>query len=107
MNRLRRVASHTVDSYLQAHRHPWNRRLHYLAFLCATIAWPLLFRHWPSALSLALLHYALSAFGHYRFEHNHPGFYKRPWLGMVGGYLWFFLRTYQWLKSVTRTLFPK
>ncbi|AFC29737.1 hypothetical protein PM3016_2863 [Paenibacillus mucilaginosus 3016] len=84
-----------VVRYLRAHRHPWNLRLHYGAFLAAFFGWIFLFFDWRMTLVFAAAHYILSWTGHFGFEKNKPASFRHPMLGFYAGFAWFFVRTYE------------
>ncbi|WP_426453332.1 GNAT family N-acetyltransferase [Paenibacillus sp. S-38] len=89
-----RVKSDVVR-YLQAHRHPWNLRLHYAAFLAAFLGWIFLLVDWRLTAVFAAIHYLLSWTGHFGFEKNKPASFRYPLLGFYAGFAWFFVRTYE------------
>ncbi|GKS10251.1 hypothetical protein YDYSY3_12510 [Paenibacillus chitinolyticus] len=96
MERIRR----DMKGYLEEHRNPVNRTLHYFAFLAAFLAWIFLWFDIRLTLALAVLHYALSWTGHFYFEGNKPASFRYPLVGFYAGFLWFFLRT---AEVATRT----
>ncbi|MFS0839724.1 Mpo1-like protein [Paenibacillus sp. 1P03SA] len=96
MGRIRR----DLKGYLEEHRNPVNRTLHYFAFLAAFLAWIFLWFDIRLTLAFAVLHYVLAWTGHFYFEGNKPASFRYPLVGFYAGFLWFFLRT---AEVVTRT----
>ncbi|WP_020615490.1 DUF962 domain-containing protein [Paenibacillus daejeonensis] len=94
---LKQSIKRDLTYYLQAHQHRTNQHLHYFAFLFAFLGWVFLLIDWRFTILFAVLHYALSWIGHFYFEGNKPASFRYPWVGFYAGFLWFFLRTYEFV----------
>lgn len=72
--------------YLADHRHPLNRRLHFLGTACYLVLLGLLVGTgrfaWLGAVPVVA--YAFAWSGHFLVEHNRPATFQHPWLSLLG-----------------------
>lgn len=88
--------------YLQEHRNPVNRRLHFagstLALICLFF---LVFTADPRWLAAGIAcGYGFAWAGHYLFEHNRPATFKRPLFSLMGDWV-------MWWQILTRAERPR
>ena len=75
--------------YLEEHRHPVCRRLHYLGSLLvlALLAYVLVTRQWVLLLALPVIGYGFAWIGHFVFEKNRPATFKHPLYSFMGDWV--------------------
>ncbi len=66
--------------YLSEHRHPVNRRLHFLGSTCALVLliYALYAGAWWAFAAAALVGYGCAWVGHFFFERNKPATFRHP-----------------------------
>lgn len=77
--------------YLQEHRHPTCRRLHYAGSLLVlmVLGYTLFSGQWLWLLSLPVIGYGFAWVGHFAFEHNRPATFKYPLYSLMGDWVMF------------------
>jgi hypothetical protein len=77
--------------YLDEHRNPACRRLHFAgtALLMAILAGTMIIREWWLLALLPVVGYGFAWIGHFAFEHNRPATFKHPWYSLAGDFMMF------------------
>jgi hypothetical protein len=80
--------------YMAAHQDPRNRAIHYLGSAggVAALAAGLVTATWWIPLAGILFGYACAWFGHFRFEHNRPATWVKPWWSFLGDWRMFWMK---------------
>jgi hypothetical protein len=78
--------------YLDEHRNPTCRRLHFVGSLLvllvlALVLGRLLGPWW--LLALPVIGYGFAWVGHFFFEHNRPATFRHPWYSLLGDWVMF------------------
>ena len=75
--------------YLEEHRNPVCRRLHYVGSLLVLVllAYVLATRHWLLLLALPVVGYGFAWVGHFVFEKNRPATFKHPLYSFMGDWV--------------------
>jgi hypothetical protein len=84
--------------YMAAHQDRRNRAVHYLGSTGGLVALVGAFAtgNWWLILAGVLFGYACAWFGHFRFEHNKPATWVKPWWSFLGDWRMF------WMKLTAR-----
>lgn len=77
--------------YLDEHRNPTCRRLHFAgtALLLLTLGVTLATRYWRLLLLLPVIGYGFAWIGHFAFERNRPATFRHPWYSLAGDFAMF------------------
>lgn len=77
--------------YLQEHRNPTCRRLHFAGslFVLATLAYALISQQWIWLLAVPLVGYGFAWVGHFIFEKNRPATFQYPLYSLIGDWVMF------------------
>lgn len=77
--------------YLSQHRHPVNRRLHFVgtALVVAVVVAACASRRWWLFAAAPLAGYGLAWIGHFFFEHNRPATFTHPFYSLLGDWVAF------------------
>lgn len=77
--------------YLNEHRHPVCRRLHFTgtALVLATLLIAIASGRWLWLLWMPLFGYGFAWIGHYFFEKNRPATFRHPWYSLLGDFAMF------------------
>ncbi|MDV2079280.1 MULTISPECIES: DUF962 domain-containing protein [Marinobacter] len=75
--------------YLEEHRHPTCRRLHYLGSLLvlAVAAYALVSGRFALLWLLPVIGYGFAWVGHFKFEKNRPATFKHPLYSLMGDWV--------------------
>ncbi|GAA3586460.1 DUF962 domain-containing protein [Marinobacter xestospongiae] len=75
--------------YLEEHRHPTCRRLHYLGSLLvlAVAAYALVSGRFALLWLLPVIGYGFAWVGHFKFEKNRPATFKHPLYSLLGDWV--------------------
>ncbi|MBV7562446.1 MULTISPECIES: Mpo1-like protein [unclassified Pseudomonas] len=75
--------------YLEEHRHPTCRRLHYVGSLLVlvTLGYVLLSGQWLWLLALPVIGYGFAWVGHFAFERNRPATFQYPLYSLMGDWV--------------------
>ncbi|MCG8519714.1 MAG: DUF962 domain-containing protein [Pseudomonadales bacterium] len=75
--------------YLEEHRHPTCRRLHYLGSLLvlAVAAYALVSGRFVLLWLLPVIGYGFAWVGHFKFEKNRPATFKHPLYSLLGDWV--------------------
>ena len=75
--------------YLEEHRHPTCRRLHYVGSLLVlvTLGYVLLSGQWLWLLALPVIGYGFAWVGHFAFERNRPATFQYPLYSLMGDWM--------------------
>jgi len=77
--------------YLDEHRHPVSRRLHFAgtALVLLTLGAALVSGHWRWLWWMPVFGYGLAWIGHYFFEKNRPATFRHPLYSLLGDFVMF------------------
>ncbi len=77
--------------YLDEHRHPVCRRLHFAgtALLLVILFAAMITERWWLLTLLPVVGYGFAWVGHFAFEHNRPATFKHPWYSLAGDFIMF------------------
>lgn len=77
--------------YLNEHRNPTCRRLHFLGstIVVALIVAALVTQEWNLLWLLPVVGYGFAWVGHFFFEHNRPATFKYPLFSLMGDWVMF------------------
>lgn len=77
--------------YLEEHRNPTCRRLHFAGSLLVLIvtAWAITSGKLLLLLTLPFIGYGFAWFGHFKFEKNRPATFKYPLYSLMGDWVMF------------------
>lgn len=77
--------------YLQEHRHPTCRRLHYLGSLLVllVLGYALVSQQWLWLLAVPVIGYGFAWLGHFVFERNRPATFQHPLYSLMGDWVMF------------------
>lgn len=77
--------------YLQEHRNPTCRRLHYLGSLLVllVLGYALVSQQWLWLLALPVIGYGFAWVGHFIFERNRPATFQHPLYSLMGDWVMF------------------
>jgi hypothetical protein len=75
--------------YLEEHRHPTCRRLHYVGSLLVlvTLGYALISGQWLWLLALPVIGYGFAWVGHFAFERNRPATFQYPLYSLMGDWV--------------------
>jgi hypothetical protein len=75
--------------YLEEHRNPTCRRLHYVGSLLVLVVlgYALFSGQWLWLLALPLIGYGFAWVGHFVFEHNRPATFAYPLYSLMGDWV--------------------
>lgn len=75
--------------YLEEHRHPTCRRLHYVGSLLVLVVlgYALISGQWLWLLALPLIGYGFAWVGHFAFERNRPATFQYPLYSLMGDWV--------------------
>lgn len=77
--------------YLNEHRNPVCRRLHFIAstLIIALLLIVFIQRYWQLLWFIPLIGYGFAWVGHFFFEHNRPATFKYPLFSLLGDWVMF------------------
>ena len=77
--------------YLEEHRNPTCRRLHYAGSLLVLVVlgYALLSGQWLWLLALPVIGYGFAWIGHFAFERNRPATFQYPLYSLMGDWVMF------------------
>ncbi len=80
--------------YMAAHQDTRNRMVHYVGSTggLAALAAALLTGSWWLVLPGIVFGYTCAWFGHFRFEHNRPATWVKPWWSLLGDWRMFWMK---------------
>ncbi|UQY34438.1 DUF962 domain-containing protein [Pseudomonas fulva] len=75
--------------YLEEHRHPTCRRLHYLGSLLVlmVLGYALISGQWLWLLAVPVIGYGFAWVGHFAFERNRPATFQYPLYSLMGDWV--------------------
>lgn len=75
--------------YLEEHRHPTCRRLHYLGSLLVlmVLGYALISGQWLWLLAVPVIGYGFAWVGHFAFERNRPATFQYPLYSLIGDWV--------------------
>ena len=75
--------------YLEEHRHPTCRRLHYVGSLLVLVVlgYALISGQWRWLLALPVIGYGFAWVGHFAFERNRPATFQYPLYSLMGDWV--------------------
>ncbi|OLU34335.1 hypothetical protein BVH03_02675 [Pseudomonas sp. PA15(2017)] len=75
--------------YLEEHRHPTCRRLHYVGSLLVLVVLgcALISGQWLWLLTLPVIGYGFAWIGHFAFERNRPATFQYPLYSLMGDWV--------------------
>lgn len=75
--------------YLEEHRHPTCRRLHYVGSLLVLVVlgYALISGQWLWLLALPVIGYGFAWIGHFAFERNRPATFQYPLYSLMGDWV--------------------
>ncbi len=75
--------------YLEEHRHPTCRRLHYVGSLLVLVVlgYALISGQWLWLLALPVIGYGFAWVGHFAFERNRPATFQYPLYSLMGDWV--------------------
>ena len=75
--------------YLEEHRHPTCRRLHYVGSLVVLVVlgYALISGQWLWLLALPVIGYGFAWVGHFAFERNRPATFQYPLYSLMGDWV--------------------
>ncbi|OLU17333.1 hypothetical protein BVH01_12380 [Pseudomonas sp. PA1(2017)] len=75
--------------YLEEHRHPTCRRLHYVGSLLVLVVlgYALISGQWLWLLALPVIGYGFAWVGHFAFERNRPATFEYPLYSLMGDWV--------------------
>jgi hypothetical protein len=78
--------------YIGEHRHPLNRRLHFIGawFALAALVLAVVQMNWLWLLAMPLFGYGFAWIGHFVIEKNRPATFSYPVLSLMGDIYMFF-----------------
>ena len=76
-------------NYLEEHRHPTCRRLHYVGSLLVLVVlgYALISGQWLWLLALPVIGYGFAWVGHFAFERNRPATFQYPLYSLMGDWV--------------------
>ena len=91
MEREFRSFSEFYPHYLDEHRNPACRRLHFIgtALLLVILLAAVITRRWWLLALLPVVGYGFAWVGHFAFEHNRPATFTHPWYSLAGDFMLF------------------
>ncbi|WP_070886289.1 DUF962 domain-containing protein [Pseudomonas sp. D1-3] len=75
--------------YLEEHRHPTCRRLHYVGSLLVLVVlgYALISGQWLWLLAVPVIGYGFAWVGHFAFERNRPATFQYPLYSLMGDWV--------------------
>ena len=88
--------------YLEQHRHPVCRALHFIGslFVFILLVWIVLTASWIWLWTVPVMGYGFAWFGHFFFEKNRPATFQHPCYSVMGDWVMF----WQTLAGFTKKL---